>query len=75
MTTYDFKLASAAQDKYCETHHEPHFAPYGGICYRCGANIYSPQKRLYGAVTGCSVEYAAEHLIFKCPHCGYGFCE
>jgi len=39
----------------------PHFAPYSGICYSCGRQIY---ERLDGA-----------SLITGCPFCMISFCE
>ena len=60
-STYNVDAACAAQDKYCEELRFPHFAPYRGICYTCGMQIYSNG--------GYSVEYASKHLVTGCPFC------
>lgn len=59
---YDHKEAIKAQRDYCNRRKVPHFAPFDGICYSCGANIYSPR--------GISVEEAGSRLISGCPFCG-----
>ena len=64
MTTtkiYDIKEAIKAQRDYCNRRNVPHFAPFDGICYSCGANIYGPR--------GISVEEAGARLISGCPFC------
>lgn len=72
---YDTTKAAAAQERYCEAQETPCFAPSDGICYRCASNIYAPVRGLYDGLGGYSVEYAGNHLITACPHCGYSFVE
>lgn len=59
---FDTKESIKAQRDYCNRRKVPHFAPLDGICYSCGANIYSPR--------GISVEEAGSRLISGCPFCG-----
>ena len=66
--TYDSIKARQAQEKYCEEHNPPHFAPASGVCWRCGNNIYYGQR-------GISVEKAGSTLITGCPHCHWSYCE
>ena len=59
--TFNRQEAIKAQRDYCDKHDVPHFAPFDGICYSCGANIYSER--------GISVEEAGSRLITGCPFC------
>lgn len=72
---FNFWRARDAQEKYCDEHDLPHFAPFNGICENCFANIYVPVERKNGAVLGISVEEAGSRLISGCPHCNHSFCE
>lgn len=63
--TYDHAKACAAQDQYCVENDKPHFAPYSGYCYACGADIYSL----------ISVEEAGRRLITGCPFCHASYCD
>ena len=65
---YNFRLARDAQERYCDDNELPHFAPFNGICYYCGQNIYVPVERKNGMVCGISVEDAGKRLITGCPH-------
>ena len=38
---YDIQKAIAAQEKFCNDHNVPLFAPTDGRCFKCGDNIYS----------------------------------
>ena len=73
---YNVAEAEAAQEKYCETHGAPMFAPQGGYCPSCGWNIYMPD-RIRGGVCygGYSVPEAGATLITGCPHCHATFCD
>lgn len=71
---YDWRLASAAQRKYCSDYDTPLFAPSNGICYHCGFNIYMPTNGVTGP-RGITVEDASKKLITSCPHCNYSFVE
>lgn len=73
--TYDCASAMEAQRAFCDAQELPHFAPFDGVCYHCGRNIYSPEKRRNGLVCGVSVEDASSRLITGCPHCAMSFCE
>lgn len=64
MATYNWTEANKAQEKYCEEHKLPHFAP-SRYCYRCHKDIYEK----------ISVESAGNHLITGCPHCSWSFCD
>ena len=71
---FDVKEAIKAQEKLCIEKGYPHFAPYDGVCYRCGKNIYKPiEKGKY--IRGITVERAGSELITGCPHCKYSYCE
>ena len=73
--TFDTTRAIAAQEEYCKAHQVPRFAPYSGLCYMCGRNIYSPETGRDGALRGVTVEYARANLITSCPHCHCSFVE
>ena len=67
---YDPDKAGEAQDRYCEEHHVPRFAPSKYADYRCGGcykNIYRDG--------GISVEEAGRRLVTGCPFCHRSFCE
>ena len=51
----------------------PMFAPKGGLCYRCGSNIYGVYNSSRGMRCGYSVEYCETHLVTRCPFCGATF--
>lgn len=72
---FDHRRASAAQKEYCRVKGAPHFAPYHGICYRCGRDIYTEMEWPDGHRTGISVESAGAALITGCPHCNYSYCD
>ena len=72
---FNFVRARDAQERYCDEHELPRFAPFNGICFYCCQNIYSPVERKNGMVCGVSVEEAGSKLIAGCPHCGHSFCE
>lgn len=68
--------AAAAQARYCKTRDVPHFAPSGGRCYRCHAQIYENLKTAEGYIShGISVWEAGHRLVTGCPHCHYSFVE
>lgn len=76
MSEYNPTEAIAAQDRYCEEHELPCFAPLDGICPSCGRNIYLP---ISGSATPClsgiTVSMAATRQITGCPHCRCSFVE
>lgn len=72
---YSPKMAIKAQERYCEEHEVPCFAPSNGRCPRCGHNIYLPTNGPDGAVFGINVRDAGERMITACPHCCYSFVE
>lgn len=73
MSEYNPTEAIAAQDRYCEEHELPRFAPLDGICPSCGRNIYLPgSKPCFFSIT---VSTAASCLITSCPHCRCSFVE
>ena len=74
-TNFNPTAAAKAQQDYCEAHEAPMFAPTGGLCFRCGYNIYLPVNGSRGAVHGITVEDAGKRLITSCPHCNYSFVE
>ena len=49
MTDTDFCPAEAikAQERFCEEHNVPLFAPAFGICPHCGTNIYASHQLFY----------------------------
>ena len=64
--TFDTQAAIKAQERYCNEHNYPMFAPTSwGTCYKCYRNIY----------TIISVEEAGSHLITGCPFCHASFCD
>lgn len=73
--TYDSILAVAAQNRYCDEHELPLFAPTNGWCFNCGCNIYEPYtyRGREDRTSGISVEEAGAKLITSCPHCGVTF--
>ena len=73
--TYDTAEAVKAQERYCDEHEIPIFAPRNGLCSWCGRNIYEPVKTRTGMVYGYSVEYAEQHLITGCPYCNTTFAD
>lgn len=71
---FNVSAASMAQEQYCREHGLPEFAPPGGVCYKCGGNIYIPRSgHVY--VTGIDVKTAGEKHITSCPHCHTTFCD
>lgn len=58
---YNQTKANIEQERYCDEHKFPHFAPRTGTCWCCGKNIY--------AEGGISVEEAGLRLITGCPFC------
>ena len=57
--------AAEAQREYCRREGFPLFAPYDGICWRCGRDIY---ERV-------GVKGAGRELATYCPHCHVSFVE
>ena len=77
-TTYDPIEAAKAQERYCNEHEIPVFAPRNGWCHSCGRNIYEPytyRGREDNTYYGISVEEAGSRLITGCPHCNHSFVE
>lgn len=70
--TFDVAAAIAAQKRYCEENGFPHFAPYSGICYSCGRQIYAVCQ-VGRIATGITVEEASSKPITGCPHCHMSF--
>ena len=54
-----------AQKRYCDQNELPHFAPYDGVCWSCGRNIYDDG--------GITIDEAANRLITGCPFCNTTF--
>lgn len=52
-----------AQIRYCDKMKYPLFAPRGGMCYRCGGNVYDYYKP----------ERSGKTLITSCPYCNASF--
>ena len=75
--TYDTIKAAKAQERYCNEHEIPVFAPCNGWCNHCGRNIYEPytywgrEDRTFGF----SVEDAGSRHLTSCPHCHSTFCD
>ena len=47
----------------------PYFAPYGGICWKCGKQIFGTGERQI------TKEQASIELITNCPHCHQTYCD
>ena len=75
--TYDAALAAKEQERYCDAHEIPIFAPYTGWCTSCGRNIYEPYtyRGREDRTLGITVEEAGTRHITCCPHCGATFCD
>lgn len=74
MATFNVKEATIAQYEYCQRKELPHFAPRGGLCWRCNKNIYTEID--HGTYkTGISVEMAGSDLVTGCPHCHRSYCD
>ncbi len=58
--------AIKAQAEYCDRAELPHFAPYDGICWHCGRNIYDG---------GITIDEASRRLITACPFCHRSYTE
>ena len=73
--TYDTAEAVKAQERYCDEHEIPIFAPRNGLCSWCGRNIYAPSmySPREGQTRGISVEEAGSRLITSCPRCNATF--
>jgi hypothetical protein len=54
-----------AQHLYCVHKRFPRFAPYNGICFCCGRNIYEQ----------ITLERAKSEHITECPFCNRDFCD
>ena len=52
-----------AQVRFCDEMHYPMFAPRGGMCYRCGGNVYDYY----------TPEWTGNHLVTRCPYCNASF--
>ena len=74
MAKFNVREATIAQYEYCAKKNYPHFAPSGGLCWKCGNNIYTEIN--HGTYkTGISVEKASSELITGCPHCHRSYCD
>jgi hypothetical protein len=81
---YNVQKAIEAQAKHCKETGDPHFAPYSGICWSCGRQIYSSiehEKKNWQTgevngtyITGITVEKATK-LVTGCPHCNRSYCD
>ena len=71
--TYNVRMAVKAQEDYCDRTGAPNFAG-DGVCWRCGMNVYTPQK-FHDGLRGISVEEAGQRLVTGCPHCHASFVE
>ena len=62
---YDIQKAIAAQEKFCNDHNVPLFAPTDGRCFKCGDNIY---KTAAGKPTVLTVrmKVAPHPIISRC---------
>lgn len=78
---YDIQQSIKAQEKYCEEHEAPHFAPKTGRCWSCNQNIYAPGHHVWKGKSdgresaGISVEKAGRELVTGCPHCHRSYCD
>ena len=77
--TDNIKEAIEAQERFCEEHDVPRFAPYDGNCFRCGRNIYDTRSEY--SFNGDKVEYgisvkeASTEHITGCTYCYRSFCD
>lgn len=55
-----------AQQEYCDRNGLPQFAPYDGMCWHYGRNIYDG---------GIGIDEAGGRLITACPFCHRTFTE
>ena len=58
------------QKEICKEKGYPHFAPKGGICYKCGRNIYQNYNIGERISNG-----GGEKFITGCPHCHRSYCD
>lgn len=68
MTENIVRDAEGAQKQLCDRRGVPVFAPEGGVCPRCGRNVYEVR----GFV---DVELAGTELLTGCPWCHVSFVE
>lgn len=77
--TDNIKKAIEAQERFCEEHDVPRFAPHNGYCFRCGNNIYNTRSEYSfdgkKVEYGISVEQASTEHITGCPYCNRSFCD
>jgi len=73
---FDPTDAAKAQERYCDEHKIPLFAPHNGWCFNCCRNIYEPYtyRREPIVTSGITVEEAGSRHITSCPHCNATFC-
>lgn len=73
---YDVLKARKAQRKYCDEEGLPLFAPFTGICFKCGKNIYEEKEYRRGNTfvkKGIDVDKATNELVTGCPHCSMSY--
>lgn len=51
----------AAQERLCAESHLPHFAPWTGVCWSCGRQIYE--------------ELDGRSYVTGCPYCHRSYCD
>ena len=66
---FNGKEAYKAQEKYCEQHNLPFFAPYK--CHGHKATVNTPHE-VFAII---SINYASLHHITECPICRRSFCD
>lgn len=71
MSEFNVFKSIKEQEDYCKNNHLPHFAPYDGVCWNCGKNIYESDERGFGITT----KKASSDLITGCPHCFKSYCD
>lgn len=62
--------AIEVQHVYCQIKDKPEFAPMTGYCWKCGRNIYDPDREGH-----YDLNYAMTHLITGCPYCHSTYCD
>lgn len=77
LSPYEVRMKSVkAQEEFCKEKGVPCFAPYDGLCFRCGSDIYNDIEYPNGYVLkGISFEHASHSMVTGCPFCHFSFCD
>ena len=76
--TCDIRRAEEAQKRLCEERGVPFFVPPGGVCPRCGRNVYTREcvcSRIGARNLSVNLEVVDAELITGCPFCHVSFVE